>query len=675
MLLLNEEFDVNFLSFRVEVPRQRNTALSLLSLKVMYVEICVAVALAAIYWYFNIRMPVQHMPLQSRHTAPVQSLDTSSFDYVIVGGGCGGFAALSTLIESSPENTRILLLERGKESSGGMLEILSFTHDLIGSNVDSLMTLPLPLLASAAAENATNSVTTPGRFQVPYPRGRAIGGTQQLDWSVVYHAPLSLSRESLIGIGAARKLATRLTASWVSLPSMRSPLSWAFAQSCGAHRDLSKHLPKDPTDLDPCGEGESMSTKLNSVFPSFMWLNRKSATRPTIARCIYDNLAKSSKGFTIATRATVESLVVEDGRVTAIRCRDLSTPEGKVVSISVTKGVVLAAGNFGTPHLAAPLLSPTAPNRLPFVDSVTVPLLYQAQPGLSDDPVNIQSMKNIFAWYLARRGPILNVLTDTQCLFASKRVPGMEVLVTFVPCGGFSRHRFAKMGLSPSLGVFAEAFTFYLSIHKVPAAMVDAYLAACTFGCSGVAVPSANRAEGGEFIPAVDFFTTSPEIQRGIVAALGEGIELCRELVGIPPLAKLSSKKEALDTTLMPKEDSKQIFQVLYAPTKKTKSADEGVVQRIREKARLLACSQDYLEKYVRRHSRMSGFASGSMYGMLATDADRNLQLRGVRNVFIGDTSVVEPMDSLSHSGLHVGASSTAALYAGSMAASQLLEL
>ena len=101
---------------------------------------------------------------------------------------------------------------------------------------------------------------------------------------------------------------------------------------------------------------------------------------------------------------------------------------------------------------------------------------------------------------------------------------------------------------------------------------------------------------------------------QSVKTLLVEGLKRARRLVEIPPLLHLSSGKEAIDTTLFDDATmAKQAMKVLYGKApKRTTPAMERAGALIRTKVKEVALSDEYLGRYVERHSVFSGNVCGS---------------------------------------------------------------
>jgi hypothetical protein len=312
------------------------------------------------------------------------------------------------------------------------------------------------------------------------------------------------------------------------------------------------------------------------------------------------------------------------GRATAVIYRDTSS--GFRSSIRVAKGVVIACGALRTPLLLATALPAASarPMTFPLNDAIAVPLLYQALPGLSDDPCNAHTLKNIFAWYALRRGPVLNVVTDTCFRYCCSSVPGAELFVFLVPQGGYSKKRFAQWSLDVAMGVFKEAMTFYVTLGKFSGAPSKPITSFCSSGIDSVADDTARTA---------------------MSRCLSEGIRLCREIVQSEPLRNLTTGKEALDLSLFPEDKAPQLLKLLYGPQRKVSETvrDSQAVRTLLGFAQEYACSDDYVAAYIAKHARFFGFPSGTLLGSGLVDGCR---VEGMSNAFVGDASVVACTES-----------------------------
>src|ERR1700757_439222 len=91
--------------------------------------------------------------------------DVARFDFVIVGAGTAG-SVLAARLTEQPE-VRVLLLEAGPADGPERMSVPGAWPTLIGSEVDwRYSTVPQPGLGGAA---------------IPYPRGRALGGSSAIN--------------------------------------------------------------------------------------------------------------------------------------------------------------------------------------------------------------------------------------------------------------------------------------------------------------------------------------------------------------------------------------------------------------------------------------------------------------------------------------------------------------
>lgn len=649
----------------------------------MIVEVILAVVLCGVYWYFNVRIPSAHRRLVQ---VTASTAVASTWDYVIVGGGVSGAAAARAVAVKDP-NSRVLLIERGGLHEGGMVAAPAFTLDLVGTDVDARIHQCAAFPLESGHRGTNTDATAPAT--VPYAMGRCLGGTQQLDWSLVFE-PLSDAvrrRCPRSAFAHGVSLYERMRVQHSSFAVCRSPLSWAFAEAAKFHKSVTGcFLPGVSSGeiSDPNGEPQPLLTA-GHVSPHVLWMEPKYGTRPNLSRYLLDDVSRQRPGGPVAVLLHGVVVALEGGprAVTHVVCRDAL---GGLIRIPVSRSVILCAGNFGSCHLA--LRSALLPKRewpkFPLCDAVCVPLLYQAKPGLSDDILNTQSIKQIFAWYVASRGSLLNCVADTSILMKSERHPGGTLLVTLVPCGGYQTHRFAKMGLSRALGVFQEALMFNIAIHQLPppaAVEIDPPVPDAgddnsekveKRGVSTSSISSFSFVSSTMRSLTIDPMSPDAAVTGVIRDMLIEGISLCRELVaGDGPLKALSTQKEALDTTLFPDEsEGKAACRVLYgklssATKQKQKMLDPHLIARIRDRAVEVATSREYLEQYVTRHSRFAGFACGSLADAVEPHGFR---LKGTDNVFVGDSSSVPGALAVS-SGVHRGACTSTAMLLGTAAA------
>lgn len=693
----------------------------------MIVEIIFTVGMIIVYWYFNIRI-VSHRSLPQLSSSEASA---RCWDFIVIGGGVSGAAAIAGIRDKHPKAS-VLLIEGGKVNDGSMVPLPNYTMDLVGSEVDWLFRAGRPFAEEVPGSPVGSTppvgsdVRNMKQGMKPYPRGKGFGGTQQLDHQLWFSPIVAHSNDESIVTTTAEKSVTQPPSkrwtraeAWlsgllmkhqlVSFAAMRSPISMAFSvtarDSFGSR--IQPMMPPPPTE-DVTVKG----MKPNHVFPHYLFLDAQRGTRPIVARYVLDDVlhvaTTDDGGVRTLSGMTVvgfEQAIVKGHRVVVgVQCRrtGMTHDATPLVHIPVGRAVVCCAGNFGSARIIAPLLTsprrreedgganhgertmvtqpPSAPSTtFPLVDVVSVPLIYQARPGLTDDPLRTQSFANIFAWYVARKGGLLQVVTDTSVLLSSQKVAGASILISLFPFGGFSsRQRLAKMGFAPVLGVFTEAFHFQIAIHTLPSSRTPfaegkaeaTKSALSTFRYSSNDEPTEQFRAG--LFAGMTLSPIAPELSDDITACLVEGVEFCRLLVTRRPIADLTTGREAVDTSLFPSAESGQLLQALYG---NVSGMRREAVETMRKNTAKRAESPEYLKAYVQRHARYAGYASGSLSHVVSSPP-RSTSVAGQpsspcahltaegapENVYIGDVSTVSPRDSFFH-GLHnAGATSTAML-------------
>ncbi|RNF15852.1 uncharacterized protein Tco025E_05441 [Trypanosoma conorhini] len=593
-------------------------------------------------WQLRLRSKYVHRPY-SVLRRPVQDLQ---FDFVVVGAGPGGLAAAQCLIEREKDGS-VLLIERGVDPSptgplaaltgvAHMEKLLSYAVEIVGSKLDSGWYVSCPLHHAMGEGDEDVSPAA------PYPRGCAVGGTSVMDWAL-YFSPLPVN----IGLRPVEEVIVPHTFS-----VRRNPLSWAFAESCGAVLKK-KYL-----------STLSAPSARNSVFPGLLRLDEDGCRLPLS----HYLLQKQSSRFSVLAGCEVTGFSLDDaGTATSVHCR---LPDSRTFKVAVRRGVILSAGVVGTARIIRQVF-PKLQERFTVRDSIALPLIFRARPGLSDDRLNLRSFKSHMTWWIARRGPFLHAVCDT---LAAVDVPSLgpcaELVVFFLPIGGRDRTIYSHLGLDRTLGAFAEGFMLLMALRGVDDVCFD-LLPDAVGGATQTGKASSPWCSRVISAPAP---ALPPALLTKVTAAFMDGMQLCRRIVSEPPLARFSTGREAVDATLTtdPTRAVQYVRLTRTPPSKLTKqqrSSAPALVAWAAEYARTPA----YMEAYIRRHARWLGFGSGSCAASLAR-VDESFRLSGTQNVFIGDCSAVTEM--LWRAGgcdtLRAGSVSTA-MALGKAAATELL--
>ena len=278
-------------------------------------------------------------------------------DWVIVGAGPAGCSAADVIRSNHPADTMVVV-EQGYQETGSKLKFMTFLSDLLGSSLDVGIDVPSPF-----DQSKTRRI----------PCGKGIGGTTLLDWAV--HFPTEGGSDT--GIGESD----------VSLSTGRNPLSWAFAESCAAEGYV-KVLPERVDAID--------RQETEFVLPLWLRIDGKTGFKvnPWHEKLVRQRIP-TAEGWKVEA-------IDEKSNVAAV---SMISSIG-VARVEARKGVILCGGNFGT---AAILKMP----RNAGFDTISVPLIYQVLPGLSNDNVNVRTTLNYLRWILGIRSTMQNSIADT----------------------------------------------------------------------------------------------------------------------------------------------------------------------------------------------------------------------------------------------------------------------
>ena len=638
-------------------------------------------ACLASYWYYYIYKPSL---LRRVKEETASTVGESEFDAVVIGGGPGGFGALSTLAEGlrsrqGKKSWRIALVEEGQFAVGDMVEAPQFRHDIVGSVADRGTTISAPFDNS---DCATSSPPAAHRWLRRYPRGLGLGGTTLVDWHIsIFDKKEDKAILAACGIPPAQ------------LSVQRNPLSWAFAEACKA---------AGFTPVLPDGETSSVSApcakkghQLGTVFPLVLDVTDKGHNRSMFrslpgprssaqsdkasavevvyvrAKALLLESKESSTGASSVTSVVIESTSA------AKSAKKYDLPKKATARLHLSKSgvVLLCAGVFGSRSLlrgsAHSLQGPASMHQKihrplvfgdDFFDAIGVPLLYEARPGISDDAVNNRTIRNLLAWYGIGKGPLAAPISDTAA-----HVDAAGVTIMFESSGGFTKQQFASRGLHASLGVFKEAFTFWVVLSKL-----DVHRnrqSGSTLNDDAAKVDGLDGSDDKSLVKVI----MPKDVASSAVDALAAGLRTARTVAQTEPLRSLTTGREAIDTTLFP-EDGAALCRMLYAPKNKQSrngfhaAKDSELSPQAAERLRVIAeatiASEQYLAEYVTKHARYMGYGCGTV----------SRSPLAATNCFVGDTSVAVPGKS-SLCPLLLAGSTASAVANGRLAALEAIKL
>ncbi|PWV11990.1 hypothetical protein C3747_55g116 [Trypanosoma cruzi] len=598
-------------------------------------------------WLWNVRLRSSnsHRPYKVLHK-PIQDLQA---DFVVVGAGPGGLAASKCLIEHEKE-CLVLVIERGMDPSPAgpfpritgvahRHNLLSYAVESVGSKLDSgwYVEYPLRYGRNEGDDDVPCSVA-------PYPRGCAVGGTSNMDWALYFPpVPAKVGLKPIEAVIVPHAFAVS-----------RNPLSWGFAESAGAVLKR-KHL-----------SSFSEPYMRNSVFPGLLRID-KYGCRLSLSHHL---MSQQSPSFSILEGCEVTGFSFDDkGTVTSVQCRSVDSQIFKVI---VRKGVILSAGVIGTARIIRQVF-PKLQEHFFVRDSIALPLIFRARPGISDDRRNLRSFTAQIMWWVARRGPFLNAVCDTLAVVDLPSLGSRAELVVFLlPFGGRDPTLYRRLGLDRILGMFAEGFMMFLTLRGVDGACFEL----------SAESPGKEVERRKEFHPLFDRVisfpasTMSPSTLTNVVAAFMDGIQLCRKIVAEPPLAHFSTGQEAVDVTLCADPTrAVQYVQLMRKPPSKLKECQRASAPALLAWAKESSRTPAYMEAYIRRHAIWFGFGSGSCAASLA-NGDESFRVSGTQNMFIGDCSgVTEKMWRAGGGDTLSAGSVSTAMALGNAAAMELLSL
>ncbi|EPY27775.1 hypothetical protein STCU_05563 [Strigomonas culicis] len=652
----------------------------------MLLEIVAFLCCVVAYWWcqlrprspFNLRPPYQNAFIQSgtEYGTPLV------FDYVVVGGGPAGLAAVHRLCREDAKGS-VLLIESGSDASAtNVVEAhvravdpavcVSYSPDHIripagavpgplalrpGSVHTRPFVLRRPLRAreEAAAATATgeaaagSALVTDAKQQQraeqeffllnpPYVRGIGLGGGALMDWGM--HLP-SLVRAS------GDKDEASASSSWydklpIAQPFMQSPLSCAFVDAMQA---VLPHFKKDKDFCCP------LRQRLDADFKRLPLSNYVLSSAD-----IHLGTLRVLTGYKVVALHTPDTVSETTApHVSSIRC--VSTLNAAVeVVLTVRKGVVLACGVVESPRLLARLYAslslPVPP--LDIRDAIALPIVYKSYHSLSYDACNTRDLRALVSWYLCQRGPSLHPLCDAIARFPLRELgPHAAASVLLIPQGGRDAPKYYRLGWDRALASFQEGFVVLVVLEHVcfDAAKEEGPAAGALRFSLDAETSAASQAsfQRRGVTPLTSAETPSLLLPNGKDAALAERVSKAfrgamrkvREIMKTAPVAHLCTGSEAVDFTLL-KEDAEKamrLARLVHTPYKKFTRKMKLEVVELSDWATHCARQEPYMDRYVKQHAYWLGYGWGSSEPFVAPE--RPLFARETANVVVGDTSAV----------------------------------
>jgi hypothetical protein len=655
-----------------------------LSSAVMIVEAAAFVAVLFLCWYLNFR-PRSTNQIKPCYKSCRRPEKVSTCDYVVVGAGVAGLAAVASLLHEAADDTHVLLVEGGTDpqatsaltlllSAGRRDRLLSFAPDLVRVPAEALPPgvqptfagLPTPdegylvqrpwhfssaeekvvTATSSGASALAPTATSPppsaaeqakaNRYRLlqytPFPRGVGVGGTSLLDWGM--HLNSVWAAHDVASTAAVASTSRAKTALWARLPvhfpDIRNPLSWAFAETVKATGLVPPHL---PTPDAPVEQG--------TVFPAYLYLD-KDGRRLALPSSVLADIAPDvlHRRLSVLTGYRVVDVVLDgdeakasndaqqkDRRVRSVCVRRSGAPETeKLHTIGVAKGVVVTAGVIHSPQLLHDIFSG---HKLPLPRPLPCTVSLRDALAL---PLIFPAMPSISADAFNARD-----MKSSAMWWLTQRGPFLAPLsdtCASLPLPKLGPQAELRIVLLPFGGRDAARFKS-MGWDTVLATPLQAYtMLMIVQGIDGlqheltldktVTPPGAVYARG--LCPHHTAAALPDEVHHQVQEAFLYGIKECRRLTKESPLSSLSLSPgaESVDFTLLiPRDEAKavRLAQLSRQMPSKRTARNKAELNELMRWAKGQSTTEAYMRRYVDAHAYWLGFASGSSEAFLDASA------------------------------------------------------
>eukprot|EP00796_Vickermania_ingenoplastis_P013325 gene13325-9160_t len=656
-------------------------------------------------WLRRPRSPLNRQPAYRQHPP------SDAVDYVVVGAGPGGLAAARTLLERDTHCT-VCLMEAGSAtdtpSTGGAVAALLnanrpsrlplFHACSVATPVgacagsatpppatcrDWAYVAPRPLRARADGEEVLARCT-------PYPQGRGLGGTHLVGWG--------LELPSVFRRSAGPR--------WRSLPTRHNraamhPLTWAFSQAMAA------------AGLQPSFEANQLRTRGRlaeakdeeavwrpwapsagpAVFQPYLYIDDDARRLPMDAAVLRDCPPQLLHRLHVLLGKQVADFEVSGQRVEAVRCSDGTT-------IRVRRGVVVAAGLFGSPALLSALgRRLPIPQAVPAAglvecrDALVLPLLFKARAGVTVDATLQQNNLLLGLRSLVLGTPLTALVPFAEvvgCIPLQELGPAATVLVLPLPFGGRNPRLFYQLGIDRLLATYEDAMIFLIVLTGVEGLH---QLVRCAprenqeeeeeEDDAAAAVRALKRRGAVPLAAPTTLDTLPPALQTAVCRGFTAGVDVCRRAASSKPLCHLldgDGEQEAMDYAQLTGDPKKvvRLVRLIRSPRSKLTAPMRRELMGLVAWARGQAGEERYVSAYIRSHTRWLGCGSGTSEKFLVSPAPGaagpDFSVAGAANVVVGDCSAVRraTMAGAGRWNALLSGSISSAIDAGCLAAEQL---